>query len=105
MSYDFGNLSPADFEDLVRDLVGRELGVRFEAFAAGPDGGMDGRHARGAAAAILQAKHYGRSSYASLKSKLKHTFAQPSATRGSKLVVQTRRQRAPFISVANAMCP
>jgi hypothetical protein len=45
----FGNLSPADFEDLVRDLVGRELGVRFEAFAAGPDGGMDGRHAKDAA--------------------------------------------------------
>lgn len=71
MPYDFRNLSPADFEDLVRDLVGRELGVRFEAFAAGPDGGMDGRHARGAAAAILQVKHYGRSSYASLKSQLK----------------------------------
>ncbi|MHC2583044.1 nSTAND3 domain-containing NTPase [Bradyrhizobium diazoefficiens] len=71
MAYDFGNLSPADFEDLVRDLVGREFGVRFEAFAAGPDGGMDGRHARGAAATILQAKHYGRSSYASLKSQMK----------------------------------
>jgi hypothetical protein len=27
MSYDFASLSPADFEDLVRDLVGRELGV------------------------------------------------------------------------------
>ncbi|MGL3210508.1 restriction endonuclease [Bradyrhizobium sp. BR 1433] len=71
MVYDFGNLSPADFEDLVRDLVGREFSVRFEAFAAGPDGGMDGRHARGGAATILQAKHYGRSSYASLKSQMK----------------------------------
>jgi hypothetical protein len=45
MPYGFENLSPADFEDLVRSLVGRELSVRFEAFAAGPDGGMDGRHA------------------------------------------------------------
>ena len=50
MPYEFGNLSPADFEDLTGDLVGRELGVRFEAFAAVPDGGMDGRHAKGAAA-------------------------------------------------------
>jgi hypothetical protein len=47
MAYEFGNLSPADFEDLDRDLNGREFGVRFEAFAAGPDGGMDGRHAKG----------------------------------------------------------
>jgi hypothetical protein len=29
MPYGFGNLSPADFEDLARDLIGRELGVRF----------------------------------------------------------------------------
>lgn len=36
MSYDFFNLSPADFEDLAADLVGRELGIRFEVFAAGP---------------------------------------------------------------------
>jgi hypothetical protein len=42
MSYDFASLSPADFEDLVRDLVNRELGVRFEAFAPGPDGGIMG---------------------------------------------------------------
>jgi hypothetical protein len=35
MAYNFAELSPADFEDLVRDLIGRELDVRFEAFAAG----------------------------------------------------------------------
>src|ERR1700674_2118031 len=67
--YEFGNLSPADFEDLVRDLVGRELGVRFEAFAAGPDGGMDGRHAKSGATTILQAKHYAGATYASLSNR------------------------------------
>lgn len=41
MTYDFSNLASADFEDLVRDLIGRELNVRFEAFGPGPDGGMD----------------------------------------------------------------
>jgi hypothetical protein len=66
MPYDFAGLSPADFEDLVRDLAGRELGCRFEAFAAGPDGGMDGRHAAGDRNTILQAKHYAGSTYASL---------------------------------------
>ncbi|HHQ4441802.1 AAA family ATPase [Aeromonas hydrophila] len=58
MSYDFRNLSSADFEDLVRDLIGREEGVRFEAFCAGPDGGIDGRHAQAIGNIILQAKHY-----------------------------------------------
>lgn len=47
MAHTFGNLSYLDFEDLIRGLIGRELGVRFEAFCAGPDGGMDDRHALG----------------------------------------------------------
>jgi hypothetical protein len=58
MSYNFSNLSPADFEDLVRDLVGQELGIRFESFGAGSDGGVDGRHATGEKSTVLQAKHY-----------------------------------------------
>jgi hypothetical protein len=68
MSYDFSTLSPADFEDLVRDLLGRELGVRFEAFAMGPDGGMDGRHASAPKVTVLQAKHFAGSSFSNLKS-------------------------------------
>jgi hypothetical protein len=71
MSYSFQNLSPADFEDLTRDLIGRELGVRFEAFAPGPDGGMDGRHAIGIQNTVLQAKHYVGSAYSALKSTMK----------------------------------
>ena len=65
MSYSFDALSPADFEDLTRDLIGRHLSVRFEAFGPGPDGGMDGRHA-GGGTTILQAKHYRLSDFASL---------------------------------------
>jgi hypothetical protein len=33
--YDFRNLSPIDFEILVRDLIQEELGVRLESFKAG----------------------------------------------------------------------
>jgi hypothetical protein len=57
LSYNFATLSPGDFEDLVRDLASRKVGARFEAFAQGPDGGMDGRHASAKGAVILQAKH------------------------------------------------
>jgi hypothetical protein len=71
MSYDFANLSPADFEDLVRELIGRGLKIRFEAFGAGPDGGIDDRHSAGAKATILQAKHYAGSTFAKLRSALK----------------------------------
>lgn len=71
MAYDFSSLSHSDFEDLARDLVGQETGLRFEAFAEGPDDGMDGRHARADDTTVLQAKHYFRSGFAKLNSKLK----------------------------------
>lgn len=71
MSYDFRNLSFADFEDLARDLIGKELGVRFEAFCPGPDGGIDGRHAQTDTNVILQAKHYEGSRFSKLKSTMK----------------------------------
>lgn len=71
MSYYFRNLSSADFEDLVRDLIGREEGVRFEAFCVGPDGGIDGRHAQANGNVILQAKHYEGSSFSKLMTAMK----------------------------------
>ncbi len=69
MSYSFSNLSPADFEDLAADLIGKDLGVRFEVFAPGPDGGIDGRHTTTAGAFILQAKHYEGSPFSALNRK------------------------------------
>lgn len=71
MTYTFASLSSAEFEDLARDLIGKELNLRFEAFAAGPDGGIDGRHALAEGAIILQAKHYHQSSFSALKSTMK----------------------------------
>ena len=71
MTYSFDSLSPADFEDVVRDLIGSELSCRFEAFGPGPDGGVDGRHATSDKTIILQAKHYRDSSFATLKSRMR----------------------------------
>jgi len=70
MSYDFAGLSHSEFEDLARDLVGREIELRFEVFPEGPDDGMDGRHARADGSIVMQAKHYHRSGFAALKSKM-----------------------------------
>ncbi|MGX9181469.1 nSTAND3 domain-containing NTPase [Mesorhizobium sp. BHbdii] len=71
MTYDFSALSYADFEDLSRDLIGKELGIRFEAFAPGPDGGMDGRHAAGGFRTVLQSKHYAGTRWSGLKKAMK----------------------------------
>lgn len=95
MSYDFTNLSHADFEDLVRDLIGRELGVRFEAFGPGPDGGMDGRHSTGNGDIVLQAKHYGGSSFSALKAVMERERAAIDALAPGRYILTTSRHLSP----------
>ncbi len=69
--YTFHSLSDADFEDLACDLLGAELGVAFQPFAKGRDAGIDLLHgARIHGSTLVQCKHYCRSKYANLKSKL-----------------------------------
>lgn len=89
MAYDFSSLSPSEFEDLTRDLLGRELGVRFEAFTDGPDDGMDGRHAAAGGDVILQAKHYYRSGFSKLKSKMKQERATIDALGSARYLLAT----------------
>jgi hypothetical protein len=106
MAYDFHNLSWADFEDLVRDLIGKELGLRFEAFAAGPDDAMDGRHSSSTRVrrrrgrervrkTVLQAKHYAGSSYATLKSKMKKERLAIDRLAPDRYVLATSRPLSP----------
>lgn len=76
MVHQYAQLSHADFEDLCRDIAKAELGMRFEAFGPGPDGGMDGRHSKNGKATILQAKHYHRSTFNDLKRVMKTESAK-----------------------------
>ncbi|WP_367184980.1 restriction endonuclease [Nitratireductor sp.] len=69
--YDFGNLSPIEFEALVADLMGEELGITFETFSEGADGGVDARHSTADGDIILQAKHYKESTWSDLKTAAK----------------------------------
>ena len=57
-AYDFRNLSPLDFEELVRDLLQAECGMLFESFGPAKDLGIDFRFAFGSGRAVVQAKHY-----------------------------------------------
>lgn len=76
MTYSFTSLSPADFEDLARDLLGEELACRFEGFGPGPDGGVDGRYSKSGVTTILQAKHLRMSGFAALARQMRN--ARPS---------------------------
>jgi hypothetical protein len=95
MGYDFSTLSSADFEDLVLDLIGRELGIRFEAFGAGPDGGIDGRHALGAQSTVLQAKHYAGSTFSALKSTMRRERASIDLLGSARYLLTTSRPISP----------
>jgi hypothetical protein len=88
-------LSPADLEDLARDLVGRELAVRFEAFGPGPDGGADGRHSRAGEVTILQVKHYAGSSYSKLRTQIRQEVSAISKISPKRYVLATSRSLSP----------
>ena len=70
--YDFRQLSPIDFEILVRDVLQVKLGVILENFKAGKDQGIDLRYcATKNETLVVQCKHYAESGYAPLLRDLK----------------------------------
>lgn len=85
-NYDFSTLSPADFEELSRDLLQSKLGLKLESFRSGRDRGIDLRYSmpKDGKLLIVQAKHWAKSGYAKLKrclvnqEKPKATKLQPS---------------------------
>ena len=95
MSYEFRNLSSADFEDLVLDLIGKEEGVRFEAFCAGPDDGIDGRHSHGGENVILQAKHYEGSPFSKLSASMKRERLSINKLAPSRYILATSCKLTP----------
>ena len=70
--YDFKQLSPADFEDLTRDLLQQHWNVRIEAFKAGRDDGIDLRYAAvPSQSVVVQCKHFAGSTVAKLLRELR----------------------------------
>lgn len=70
MNYNFNILQPAEFEELIRDLVQEHIGTFVESFTSGRDSGIDLRFATvNGGKTIVQAKRY--KDYASLLSNLK----------------------------------
>lgn len=79
--YDFKVLSPADFEDLTRDLLQQLWKVKLESFKTGRDQGIDLRYAVVPGhSTIIQCKHYVGSTVAKLIHDLR-TKEMPKITR------------------------
>ena len=74
--YDFHQLSPQDFERLVRDLLQAQRSEQLESFKTGRDGGIDLRYAEGPCKLIVQVKHYVRTGFAGLIRDLKKENAK-----------------------------
>lgn len=96
MKYDFKTLSPADFEDLARDLLSIELGVRLEGFCPGPDGGIDGRHCGRDGNLILQAKHKASSTFPSLASVMKKERKAIDRIKPKRYILATSQSLTPL---------
>jgi hypothetical protein len=73
MDYDFSQLNDKEFEIFVVDLLSVAFDTRIERFKAGKDGGVDGRFFSDSGNEIfIQCKHYIKSGYRTLISKLKN---------------------------------
>lgn len=72
MKYNLEVLNSREFEDLAKDLLDSELGVNFEIFKDGQDGGIDLRYSKDDKHGIIvQVKHYIKSKFSDLKESLK----------------------------------
>lgn len=86
--YDFLNLSYVEFEELCRDLLQKDLGVKLESFADGTDGGIDLRYLHGTQKAlIIQCKRY--SNFADLSKALKKEISNLHNLSVHKYIVAT----------------
>ena len=88
-NYDFKNLSPIDFEELCRDLLQKELGITFESFTEGKDGGIDFRYAQDTDKIILQCKRFTKDSFSSLETELKKELSKVKKLNPTRYILMT----------------
>ncbi|WP_213928453.1 restriction endonuclease, partial [Serratia marcescens] len=71
--YDFSVLNDKEFEKLAVELIGHQENASVERFTPGRDQGIDGRFYSSADdTVIIQAKHYAKTGFNGLLSKLKN---------------------------------
>lgn len=89
----FDALSSHDLELLVQDLLQADLKVALESFTSGRDGGIDlryiGSNAAASPALVVQCKHYEKSGFSKLKSKLTSELSSAKKLSAKKYLVAT----------------
>ncbi|SDC23344.1 restriction endonuclease [Pedobacter soli] len=92
--YSFLNLSPAEFEELTRDLLQQELKIHLESFSNGRDGGIDFRHCYPKSGEmIIQCKRF--KDYKSLYSKLRDELPKLVKLKPRRYVLSTSASLTP----------
>lgn len=86
--YDFSRINDKEFEDLVIDLIKCDYpNINIERFMSGKDSGMDGRFYQGTDNIIIQSKHFIKSSYSTLKSKLREEASKLAKINPSRYIL------------------
>lgn len=88
-NFTFSELSPDEFENLSRDLLQAEEGIRLESFKTGKDGGIDFRYATDGQSLIVQCKHFAGSKLSDLIKSAKAESAKIKRLKPSRYVFIT----------------
>lgn len=94
---DFHDLSPLDFEELVRDLLQAHWARRLESFGPGKDQGVDVRYLAGPERIVVQAKHYARSGPTALVRAMGRECAKAVALQPSRYLLATSVSMTPAL--------
>lgn len=91
--YDFSNLSPSEFEMLVRDLLQAKYKIQVESFAEGQDRGIDLRFKDEGGDCIVQCKRY--SSFDNLMGALKRETSKVLKLNPKRYIIATSLELSP----------
>ncbi|MGW4692482.1 nSTAND3 domain-containing NTPase [Kitasatospora cineracea] len=109
MARNYSELSPHDFEVLVRDLLQIEFGVRLETFPQGRDGGVDIRlHRNGEESIIIQCKHSPGRNFGQIKSQLEREADKVAGKFSCRYILATsasltRSNKADIVDIFNGV--
>lgn len=92
MNIDWKNISPSDFERIVRDLLSAEFGKHVESFKEGKDEGIDLCCDDGNT--IIQCKRY-CSTFSNLKKVLQEEVKKPKVSQASRYIIVTSLPLSP----------
>ncbi|SGY93090.1 Putative uncharacterized protein [Moritella viscosa] len=107
INYSFDSLNDKEFEELVNDLLTKDLGKRVIRYAPGRDLGIDGKVILNDSTIIIQSKHYIKSGFAKLLASLKKEKPKVEKLNPERYIVATSIDLTPanVTSLVEALSP